>query len=184
MIKKLKRVIGSIAGTPKASKLPSVIGEVDQSNSGNTILRIGEMISRDPATGHGNWTQTEHVALTPEERDELIDVLSSQQEYKTVKLGDVIAVGRTVLAVQYVNGTGDLTEKIGTALTWDGKEYAVFALNALGEAHYGTYTPDSQRALNAYITRVNEHLFQHFNATPPTLTYAHVADRDKLTGGK
>ncbi len=45
---------------------------------------------------------------------------------------------------------------------------------------YGTYTHDGQRALNAYITRVDEHLFPHFNAKPPTITYAAVAERDKL----
>lgn len=182
MIKKLRQALGKAIGPSEWAPLPVVIGSVEQSESGNTVLRVGKLTIDDPDTNTGSWTQTEHVVLVPEERDELIGVLVSQQEYQTIKVGDLVGLGLIVLAVQYVNGVGGSDQRIGTVLAWDDHkaEYAVFTADPYGDVGNGTYRRDSQRALNAYIARLNDHLFRHFNSIPPHITYAHVAERDRL----
>lgn len=181
MIKKLRGILGLGVGPSEYAPNPSVIGAVEQSPAGNAVLRIGKATVTDE--DHPSWTQTEYVVLTPEERDRLIDVLDSQNGYRTIKCGDIVGVGLIVLAVQYVNGSGGGDRRIGTVLAWDDHkhEYAVFTADPYGEVGNGTYRKDSQRALNAYIARLNDHLFRHFNSTPPTITYARVAERDRLT---
>lgn len=180
MIKKLKNAIGAAVGRSEYAPEPSVVGEVEQSGAGNSVLRVGKL-----ARG-GTWTQTEHVVLTPDEREELIAVLESQREYRVIEIGDTVGVGLTVLAVQYLNATADDGRLRGTVLAYcDRKrEYAVLTADPHGDVHYGTYTTDLQKALNAYATRIVEHLYPHFNASPPTLTFGRVADRDKLKPGE
>jgi hypothetical protein len=182
VIKKLKRILGLDVGPSEYAPNPSVIGAVEQSPSGNTVLRIGKATVTD--SDHPSWAQTEHVVMVPEERGELIDALISQQGYQTIKCGDIVGLGLIVLAVQYVNAAGGGERRKGTVLAWDDhkREYAVLTADPYGDVHYGTYTTDSQRALNAFATRTVEHLYSHFNASPPALTFGHVADRDKLKG--
>jgi len=184
VIKKLKRILGLALGPSEYAPNPSVIGSVEQSPSGNAVLRIGK--ATVPDEGHPSWTQTEHVVLNDEERDELIAVLDSQRGYRTVKCGDIVGVGSIVLAVQYAHGGGGGEHRIGTALAWTDhkREYVVYTVDPYGEVSNGTYTFDEQRALNAYIARSNDHLFRHFNAKPPAITYGHVAERDVLKGDK
>lgn len=52
----------------------SLIGKIEQSMSGNVILRIGRMWSDDPQRG---WQQTEHVVLKQMEVVDLVRELSS-----------------------------------------------------------------------------------------------------------
>lgn len=183
MIKKLKSALGRLVGPSEWAPLPSVIGSVEQPISGNTVLRVGKMTIDDPDKRSGSWTQTEHIALKPKERDELIDVLKSHQECQTVEIGDTVGMGCVVMGVHYVNATADPHMRTGTALAWDDhrREYVVFTIDAYGNADNGLYRKDQQRALNAYTARMNDHLFRHFNSTPPTLTYAHVPEPDRLT---
>lgn len=47
-----------------------VIGDTDQSASGNSILRIGPYDTRG-----GTWSQSAYVVLTSAERDQLIKIL-------------------------------------------------------------------------------------------------------------
>jgi len=173
VIKMLKRAIGT------RRKGFGLIGRVDQSGSGKSIIEVGT------PNDDGSWTKIPnggHIALDPSEREDLIGVLKSHREYRMIELGDTVGVGLTVLAVQYLNATADDGLLRGTVLAWNGhkKEYAVLTADPYGDVHHGTYTSDSQRALNAYITRVNEHLYTHFNASPPSITFGHVAERDKL----
>lgn len=184
VIKKLKGILGLAIGPSEYAPNPSVIGSVEQSNAGNAVLRIGKATVADG--DHPSWTQTEYVVLSPEERDELIKVLDSQNGYRTVKCGDIVGVGSIVLAVQYANGGDGGERRIGTVLAWTDhkREYVVYTVDPYGEVSNGTYTFDEQRALNAYIARSNDHLFRHFNAKPPAITYAHVAERDILKGDK
>lgn len=188
VIKKLKRILGLALGPSEYAPNPSVIGSVEETPSGNTALRIGKVIAPegDREQPFPSWQQSEYVVLSPEERDELIKVLDSQNGYRTVKCGDIVGVGSIVLAVQYANGGGGGERRIGTVLAWtDHKsEYVVYTVDPYGEVSNGTYTFDEQRALNAYIARSNDHLFRHFNAKPPAITYAHVAERDILKGDK
>lgn len=181
MIKKLKGILGLGVGPSEYTPNPSVIGEVEQSESGNAVLRIGK--ATVPDGDFPSWTQTEHVVLVPEERDALIDALDAQRGYHTIKTGDIVGRGQIVLAVQYVNGAGGNDKKIGTALTWDDykREYVIYTVDPYGEVGNGTYRRDQQRALNAYVARLNDHLFGHFNTTPPHITYAQVAQSDRLT---
>jgi hypothetical protein len=182
VIKKLKGILGLGVGPSDYSPHPSVIGEVEQAPSGNAVLRIGKATVTD--ADHPSWTQTEHVVMTPDERDELIGTLTSHQGYQTIKVGDIVSMGAIVLAVHYANGAGGGDRRIGTVLAWDDfkHEYIVWTADPYGDVSNGTYNTDSQRALNAYVARLNDHLFRHFNATPPHITYAHVAERDRLKG--
>lgn len=177
----LKRILGLAIGPSEYAPNPSVIGAVEQSASGNAVLRIGKATVTDG--DHPSWTQTEYVVMNPEERDVLIASLESQRERKTIKVGDTVGSGFLVLAVQYVKGGGDESQ-IGTVLSWDDhkREYIVHTADPYGDLSNGTYSTDSQRALNAFVARVNDHLFRHFNAKPPHITYAHVAERDRLKG--
>ncbi|QBZ72202.1 hypothetical protein SEA_KRADAL_316 [Streptomyces phage Kradal] len=185
VIKKLKRILGLALGPSEYSPNPSVIGEVEQSPAGNAVLRIGKATVTD--VDHPSWTQTEYVVLNSEERDELIGTLVSQQGYQTIKVGDIVSSrGAIVLAVHYANGAGGGDRRIGTVLAWDDfkREYIVWTADPYGDVANGTYTFDQQKALNAYIARLNDHLFRHFNAKPPAITYAHVAERDTLKGDR
>lgn len=181
MIKKLSRVLGKILADGKRPGL-GVIGRVDTAPSGNTIIEVGTV------NNDGSWSKTVnggHVVLVPNEVDEFVRVLESHQEYRTIRLGDTVAVDYTVTAVQYLNATSDDGRLRGTILAYSShqRKWAVLTANPHGEVNYGTYTSDSQRALNAYAARIVEHLYPHFNASPPTLTFAHVAERDKLKSG-
>lgn len=180
MIKKLRGILGLGVGPSDYSPTPSVIGAVEQSSSGNAVLRIGKATVTD--TDHPSWTQTEYVVLTSGERNELIDTLASQQDYQTIRTGDIVGDSAIVLAVHYVNGRSGNEGKIGTVLGWiDHKmTYVVYTADPYGEVGNATYRTDSTQANNAYIARLTDHHFRHFNSTPPTLTYAHVADLDKL----
>jgi hypothetical protein len=178
MIKMLKRALGREVGD---GRLPNqgLVGRVDLAPAGNSILEIGSLNT------DGSWTKVQdggHIALTPGEREELIEALESHRDVKVIEVSDVIGTGYTVLAAQYLNATADSGELRGTLLTWhDSKrEYGIFTAFANGAVEYGSFPKDSQGALNAYATRIVEHLYPHFNASPPTLTFAAVAERDKL----
>lgn len=181
------KIYGREIGKSDYSDCVPVIGRVSTAPSGNTVIEVG--------VEHGNGWQkigqsgtTEvprgagHIVLTPAEREDLISDLESQRGYRLIKVGDTVGVGLTVLAVQYLNATADGGRLRGTVLAWDDskREYAVLTADQKGNVENGTFTHDSQRALNAYATRTVEHLYPHFNASPPTLTFAHVANRDKL----
>lgn len=183
----IKGILGTAIGRGQWSKESDVIGEVDQSETGNTILRVGKWLLS------GSWSQRMgegHIVLTPDEREELIRDLETHRlnhpGVRILKIGDKITDRKAeILAVQYV-WAGDPKEMRGTVLAYDGhkSEYIVLTANPQGEVNHGTFTYDSQQAMNAYATRAIEHMFLFHNATPPTLTYADVADRDKLTEGK
>ena len=178
----LKRILGLAIGPSEYAPNPSVIGSVEQSNTGNAVLRVGKATVTDEDSP--SWTQTEHVVMNPQERDELVAALKAQRKYKTVEVGDIVGSGSVALAVQYVNGGGGGESRVGTVLSWDDhkREYIVHTADPYGDLSNGTYSTDSQRALNAFVARLNDHLFRHFNATPPHITYAHVAERDRLKG--
>lgn len=59
--------------SPQAGTL-GVIGAVEQSMSGNAVLRVGNTLPDQ--TG---WEQVSHVVLTPEEREKLIADLIAQR---------------------------------------------------------------------------------------------------------
>jgi hypothetical protein len=185
VIKKLKRILGLAIGPSEYSPNPSVIGSVEETPSGNTALRIGKVIAPegDREQAFPSWQQSEYVVINSEERRELITTLESQDDYKTIKCGDIVGESAIVLAVHYVNGAGGGEQRIGTILGWiDHKNtYVIYTADPYGEVGNGTYRVDSQRANNAYIARLNDHFFRHFNSIPPTITYAHVAERDRLT---
>jgi hypothetical protein len=175
MIKSLKKALGT------AGKKLGVIGRIDISQTGKSIIEIGHGFE------DGSWekiTDGGHIALSPQEREVLIKTLESHREYQVIEIGDTVAVEYTVLAVQYLNATADGGKLRGTILAYAPRkrQWAVLTAFPNGTVEYGSYTYDEQRALNVYVTRVTEHLFPHFNAKPPTLTYAAVADRDKLKG--
>jgi hypothetical protein len=60
-------------GGGSAGMLPgrSIIGEITTSQTGNIVVRIGEINS----TGKG-WTQTAYVVLTPDEAKSLAAILN------------------------------------------------------------------------------------------------------------
>lgn len=185
VIKKLKRILGLAIGPSEYAPNPSVIGSVEETPSGNTALRIGKVIAPegDREQAFPSWQQSEYVVINSEERDELIATLESQRDYQTIKVGDIVGLGAIVLAVHYANGSGGGDQRIGTVLAWDDHkhEYVIFTANPYGNVDNGLYRKDQQRALNAYIARLNDHLFRHFNSTPPHITYAPVAPTDRLT---
>lgn len=177
MLKVLKKAIGTIR--PGFG----VIGRIDKSQTGKTVIEIGHGFP------DGTWekiTDGGHIALSPEEREKLIKVLESHRDVRTYEIGDPVGVGFEVVAVQYLNATADGGRLQGTILAYADhkREWAVLTAFANGAVEYGTYTHDVQRAMNAYYTRIGEHLFPHFNVKAPNVTYAHVADRDKLNGGQ
>jgi hypothetical protein len=185
MVEMLKRALGKEVAA-KAKPILGVIGRVEWlPNSRNSVLEVGTL------NGDGSWTKIQdggHIAIAPDEREELITVLKSHREYKTLELGDIVKVKGEeyeVVAAQYLNATADGGELRGTILAYcdSRRMWGVFTANPYGEVNYGTYEPDSQRALNAYATRVVEHLYPHFNASPPSITFGHVAERDKLKSG-
>lgn len=181
MIKKLKGILGLGVGPSEYAPNPSVIGAIEQAPSGNAVLRIGKATVTDE--DHPSWVQSEYVVLTSEERDTLIDTLDAQRGYRTIKTGDIVGFGEIVLAVQYVNGSGGNDKRIGTVLAWNDhkREYVVYTADPYGHVGNGLYRMDGQRAHNAYMARATDHFFRHFNTTPPTLTYAHVPEQDRLT---
>lgn len=175
----MKKMLSKALGTVKAGL--GVIGRVDKANGGKSIIEIGHGFP------DGTWekiTNGGHIALTPDEREELIKVLESHRDVRMYEIGDAVGVGFEVVAVQYLNATADGGRLQGTILAYADhkREWAVLTAFANGAVEYGTYTRDSQRALNAYYARIGEHLFPHFNVKAPSVTYAHVADRDKLSG--
>lgn len=177
MLKMLKKALGTVR--PGLG----VIGRIDKSQTGKTVIEIGHGFP------DGTWekiTDGGHIALSSEERERLIKILESHRDVRTIEIGDTVAVQYTVVAVQYLNATADDGRLRGTILAYsDSKRgWAVLTAFPNGSVEYGTYTTDSQRALNAYYTRLGEHLFPHFNVTAPSVTYGHVADRDKLSGAE
>lgn len=56
-----------------------VIGDIDQSATGNTILRIGQY-----TYGADGWVSAAHVVLTPEEREQLIAALIRHRQMDEV----------------------------------------------------------------------------------------------------
>lgn len=51
-----------------------VIGEVDRSFTGNTIIRTGAVTQGQPG-----WVRTNHIVLNPDEREQLIADLIAQR---------------------------------------------------------------------------------------------------------
>jgi hypothetical protein len=66
--------IGHDVAVNEYRPLPDVIGDVEKSAAGNSVLRVG---TTNP---DGSWTQTAHIVLAPAERDVLIDALTAQRE--------------------------------------------------------------------------------------------------------
>lgn len=60
-----------------------VIGEVDQSMTGNTLLRVG-VHTRGEGNGPSSWQQTGHIVLCPGERRALIAELQAQEAREPV----------------------------------------------------------------------------------------------------
>lgn len=177
---------GNEIGKSDYSDCVPVIGRVEQSGSGNTVIEVG--------VEHGNGWQkigqsgtTEvprgagHIVLTPAEREGLISELESQRDYRLVKLGDVLGgpVAATVLAVSYRE------DGVGAVLAYSEhkREYWVWTVDAKGEVGNGFHSFDREVAMNRYAVRTVEHLFTHHNRSAPALTFAHVADRDKMKDG-
>lgn len=68
------------------------IGEVDLSNSGNVVMRIGRELQETP----GPWEQIAHVVLTPDEWDALVaHVAAFRAEAQFRTLGDLDEVVTT-----------------------------------------------------------------------------------------
>lgn len=178
MVKGLKDILGKAMGRPESTPEPDVIGAVEVSKSGNSILRLGRWLL------NATWEQKGHVVLTSVEREELIEVLESHRDYHLIKVGDVID-GAFVIAVQYVNPGSDSRELRGTILTYhyDKREWTVLSASPQGDLNFGTRTPDRKRALDAYATRTTEHLYMPFATSPPVLTFADVAESDRLKSG-
>lgn len=177
---RLKKLLGTALGRSRWQSKISVIGEIEESGGGNAVLRVGEWMTDDSYIQHG------HIVLTPDEREVLIKTLEDQRKVKVIEIGNTVAVQYEVVAVQYLNATGDGGELRGTILAYAAhkQQWAVLTAFANGTVEYGTYTNDQQRALNAYYCRIGEHLFPHFNVIAPNVTYAAVAERDKLKAGK
>ena len=68
----MSKVLG--AATPSEYRR-GVIGAVERSATGNTILRVGALLPSGVT-----WEQTEHVVLTPGEREELIARLMAESD--------------------------------------------------------------------------------------------------------
>lgn len=64
---------GLAVGRSEFSPRRSVV-TVDRSAAGNTILRVGREVSEDVP---GQWQQTEHVVLTPDETRALVEELTA-----------------------------------------------------------------------------------------------------------
>lgn len=175
MIKKLKRALGA-----RRDGL-GVIGRVDRSLSGNSVIEVGRQNDDESWT---KLTDGGHITLDAGEREELIGALESHRDHHLIKVGDVIN-GAHVIAVQYVNPSSDSRELRGTVLAYnpDKREWTVLTASPQGDLNYGTRTPDQARALNAFSVRTTEHLYLKFNTSPPALTFAAVAEPDRLTSG-
>lgn len=173
MTENLKGVIGSALGRSQYSPDPSVIGEVRKSQAGNTVLRVGRLLK------DGGWTQTEHVALTPQEREELIRALESHRKHRAIKIGDTVAALYTVVSVQYLNATADDGLPLGVILARSEtmREWAVFTADAYGDVRHGTYCPDRQKAMDVYLMRIMHHTYLHLDATPPDIEFASIGRR-------
>ena len=179
MIKTLKGALGKIVAE-RAKPTLGVVGHVEWlPESRNTVLEIGAL------DGDGSWAKVKdagRVALTPDEREELIEVLESHRDYQYIKVGDIVGVGFTVIAVQYVNTGSDGRELRGTVLAYNDnkREWGVWTTSPQDDLAHGTNTFDGHRALNAFSVRTTEHLYLKFNTSPPVLTFGHVTERDKL----
>lgn len=181
MIKSLKWVLGALAGDNRRTGY-GVIGRVELSQTGNTIIETGLM------NDDKSWSKIEkggHLVLRPEEREELIGVLESHRVVPRYEVGDKIGghLGAVIISVQYHEGLGG-ERPTGTVLAYaDHKgEYWVWTVDAAGVPGTGTYSYDIESALNKYATRLTENLYGHFNRRSPAITFARVADRDKVKG--
>lgn len=63
------------AATPPYGRFNHIIGDIDISMSGNTIMRVGQL-----DTTSNRWEQVAHVVLTPAERERLIDQLLEHRD--------------------------------------------------------------------------------------------------------
>lgn len=176
----IKMLTGALGKTGRAAL--GVIGRIERSNTGNSVLHIGKPFS------DGGWRKLEggHVVLNPDEREELIGVLESHRGYARIKLGDVIGgpLAATVLAVEYHHG-GDPAKAVGTVLAYSDhkREYWVWSVTPDGALENGTWKRHMQDAMNVYQVRSTDRLYSFFNTTPPVLTFGSVAERDKLKEG-
>lgn len=66
----------SIIGSRYTSLTQDVVGEVERSGAGNTIIRVGRHNLERP---EGGWQQVGHIVLTPDEREQLIADLIAQR---------------------------------------------------------------------------------------------------------
>ncbi|MCP9209562.1 hypothetical protein [Streptomyces cucumeris] len=176
MIKMLTRALGTVH--PKFG----VIGRVDRSGTGKSIIEIGK------SNEDGSWTKVPdggHVALGPEERAELIRVLESHENHQTLKVGDIVGgpLGATVLAVAYhETGMADPGRKNGVVLAYSDhkREYWVWRVNAAGELEHGYWSHDAEKCLNRYAARLIERLYAHGNRSAPKLTFDRVPNGSAL----
>jgi hypothetical protein len=124
-----------------------------------------------------------HTGADPADAQAAAEELTGS--YRTIEVGDTVGgpLAAVVMAVQYVNGSGSRKNGVGTVLAYSAhkREYYVWTASPQGEVDNSTITFDFGRALAAFSTRQAEHLYSHFNTRPPTLTFAHVAERDRLT---
>jgi hypothetical protein len=159
-----------------------VVGRVDRSGTGKSIIEIGKPFEDDAWT---KLTDGGHIALTPNERDELIDVLESHRGYVRIKVGDIVGgpLAAGVMAVEY-HGGGNPEKATGTALAYSEhkREYWVWDVLPDGTLDQGTWTYDSGEALNRYQVRATNNLYRHFNTIPPKLTFRPLPDGDVLSG--
>lgn len=70
--------LGSEVESPTYRPDPVVIGRIEESGVGNTVLRIGEY-----RRAEGAWSQTGLVVLTPAEREQLIAELIAHRDTVT-----------------------------------------------------------------------------------------------------
>lgn len=104
--------------------LGHVIGEVDKSPAGNTILRIGTINKAQVPTWQG---QLAHVVLSPAERETLIAALIAQREDENAARVRVLAE-----VEQEMNRTEDSGEDWGP----DGPAFADYAADVRDRLAY------------------------------------------------
>lgn len=85
----------------------SVIGDVEETMSGNAVIRVGRVLKG----GDGGWIQTEYVVLSPPDARELRDVLSNVAKVR--ELDEAFVAGRRVER-DYVTESIERHEYAGT----------------------------------------------------------------------
>lgn len=179
MIKTITRILGLRSGPQQWDY--GVIGRITRHDDRKTIIETGQV------TESGGWEKTPgagHIVIDVADRTELISVLESHNETPRIQVGDTVggALCAVVMAV-HAHGVipGEGTAR-GVALAYSGHkhEYWVWTVNLDGSLNNGVHTSDLQRALNAYGARMLGRLYSYFNLAAPALTYATVAERDRL----